>query len=140
MGRRWKGNSWWSEGFLERSWPQKPISQKRQSFNRRVGFQRVRLLFDVLSTFFLIDDYLLFDGMQIGQFGKVQGTVVLPSAIKPKKIATLLDIFVSRNAARLATNRLSKVIGINRCELCGVAWKMSSSVENCLFHQPSSIR
>jgi hypothetical protein len=33
-----------------------------------------------------------------------------------------------RNAATLATHWLSRAIGINRCELCGVAWKMPSRV------------
>jgi hypothetical protein len=43
-------------------------------------------------------------------------------------VGTLLDIFVSRNAATLATNRLSTSIGAKRGELCSVAWKMSGSV------------
>jgi hypothetical protein len=47
--------------------------------------------------------------------------------------STLLDIFVSRNAATLATHGLSKAIGINRCELCGVVWKISSSVASTSF-------
>jgi hypothetical protein len=36
-------------------------------------------------------------------------------------VGTLLDIFVSRNAATLATNRLSTSIGAKRSELCAGA-------------------